>query len=145
MAKNPKGVLLLNNWFDLMIDVLTPEQSIELLKLIRAQKNGIDYQTTDVEVKMHWFHMQPSVESSLEKYNELCAKRSEYGKMGGAKPGNQNARKNNQNNQKQPKQAMDKEKDKDTYPLDKSDSITSLDDVISSQLEKQSVLELFNN
>lgn len=137
----------MNNWFDLMIDVLTPEQAIELLKLIRAKKDGTNYETTDKEVKLHWFHIQHNVEKSIETYAELCTMRSEYGKRGGAKPGNQNARKNyqnNQNDQKQPKQAMDKEKDKDTYPADKSDSITSLDDVISSQ-EELSLLELFNN
>lgn len=137
----------MNNWFDLMIDVLTPEQTIELLKLIRAKKDGTNYETTDKEVKSHWFHMQHNVEASIEKYAELCEMRSEYGKRGGAKPGNQNARKhykNDQNNQKQPKQAMDKEKDKDTYPADNSsDSITSLDDVISSQ-EQLGILELFN-
>lgn len=119
MAKKRKGVLILNNWFDLMIDILTPEQSIELLKLIKAKADGEHYITKDSIVKTHWFHIEPSIDSSIEKYAELCEKRSEYGKLGGAKPGNKNASKNNQNNQKQPKQAMDKEKDKVTYPADK--------------------------
>jgi len=148
MAKESKGILIMNNWFDLMIDILTPEQTIELLKLIRAKKDKVNYETTDVEVKTHWFHMQHNVQSSIETYAKLSGIRSENGKKGGAKPGNQNASKNyknNQNNQKQPKQAMDKEKDKDTYPADKSsDLITSLDDVISSQ-EQLGILELFNN
>lgn len=66
--------------------------------------------------------MKHNVQSSIEKYAEICERRREFGKRGGAPKGNQNARKNNQNNQKQPKQPMDKEKDKDkeTYPSDKS-------------------------
>ena len=118
MAKR-KGILFFNNWFDLMIDILSPEQTIELLKIIRAKKDGGFYQSYDPEVNAHWFHMEHNVESSIEKYEELCAKRKEYGSRGGAPKGNKNASKNNQNNQKQPKQPMDKEKDKETYPADK--------------------------
>ena len=144
MNKRRKGVLILNNWFDLMIDVLSPEQTIELLKLIKAKSNGIDYETYDVEVKTHWFHIQHSVDASIEKYAELCEKRREYGKLGGAPKGNSNARKNNQNNQKQPKQPMEKDKDKNTYPSDKSDSTTSLCDVVSSQQQELNLESLFN-
>lgn len=115
MAKQRKGVLILNNWFDLMIDVLTPEQTIELLKMIRAKSNGEEYPISDVVLATHWFHMENNIEASIEKYAELCERRSQYGKTGGAPKGNNNASKNNQNNQKQPKQGMDKEKDKDTY------------------------------
>lgn len=147
MKNTSKGILILNSWFDLMIDELTPQQTIEILKLIRAEKNGESYETSDEFVKIHWFHMKHNVKSSIEKYEDLCKRRSEYGKRGGAPYGNKNSSKNNQNNQKQPKQAMDKEKDKDKenpYPSDKGDSITSLGDVISSRQNQLSVETLFN-
>lgn len=121
MAKERKGILILNNWFELLTEILEPHQAIELLKLIKAEADGEHYEVP-AELKRDWFHIKPSVQSSIEKYADLCERRKEYGKRGGAPKGNQNARKNNQNNQKQPKQPMDKEKDKDkeTYPSDKS-------------------------
>jgi hypothetical protein len=115
MANKRKGILILNNWFDLMIDVLTPEQTIELLKMIRAKAKGESYPISDVVLATHWFHMENNIEASIEKYAELCEMRSGYGKQGGAPKGNKNASKNNQNKQNQATQAMDKEKDKDTY------------------------------
>lgn len=138
MANKRKGILILNNWFDLMIDVLTPEQTIELLKMIRAKSNGETYSISHDVLATHWFHMEKNIEASIEKYSELCEKRKEYGKLGGAKFGNQNASKNNQNDHNQPKRPMDKEKDKDkdTYPSD-STSPQHLNDV--------SYEDLFNN
>jgi hypothetical protein len=136
MASKRKGVLILNNWFDLMIDVLTPEQTIELLKMIRAKSQGEIYPITDVVLATHWFHMENNIEASIEKYAELCEKRSQYGKQGGAPKGNKNASKNNQNNQNQATQAMDKEKDKDTY--------TSYN-TSTSHLNDASYEDLFNN
>ena len=109
MTNKRKGILILNNWFDLMIDILTPEQTIELLKMIRAKSNGETYSISDVVLATHWFHMENNIEASIEKYAELCKKRSQYGKEGGAPKGNKNASKQ----PKQPNQAM--EKDKDTY------------------------------
>lgn len=146
MAKQRKGILILNNWFELLTEILSPTQAVELLKLIKAEADGEYYESYDSEVNVHWFHMKPSVQSSVEKYAELCERRKEYGKMGGAPKGNQNARKNNQNNQKQPKQPMDKEKDKDkeTYPSDKSvQPQHPLVDVSVSP--KQAFDTLFNN
>lgn len=142
MAKKRKGILILNNWFELLTEILEPHQAIELLKLIKAEADGEYYETFDSEVKMHWFHIKPSVQSSVEKYAELCAKRKEYGSMGGAPKGNQNARKNNQNNQKQPKQAMEKDMDKETYPSDMSSSAHHplVDDSPEEAFDK-----LFNN
>jgi len=111
MTNKRKGILILNNWFDLMIDILTPEQTIELLKMIRAKSNGETYAISDVVLATHWFHMENNIEASIEKYAELCKKRSQYGSQGGAPKGNKNASKQ----PKQPNKAMDKEKDKDTY------------------------------
>jgi hypothetical protein len=121
MQKNRKGVLIFNSWFDIMIDFLTPEQTIEILKLIRAKSKGEDYEIKDDALRIHWFYMSQTLDSSIEKYNELCTKRRENGKLGGAPTGNQNARKNNQNNQKQPndvKQPMNKNKNKNTHTND---------------------------
>ena len=139
MANKRKGVLILNNWFDLMIDVLTPEQTIELLKMIRAKSNGETYPISDVILATHWFHMEKNIEASIEKYVELCSKRSENGKLGGAKPGNQNASKNNQKQPKQAKQAMDK--DKDTYPYKDTTTFQHLNYVSNEEAYDK----LFNN
>lgn len=128
MAKR-KGIIILNNWFDLMIDILTPEQTIELLKMIRAKSNGETYSISDVVLATHWFHMENNIEASIEKYAELCEKRSKYGKEGGAPKGNKNASKQ----PKQPNQAMDKEKDKDTYPSDKASTQPILTDEVSNE------------
>jgi hypothetical protein len=121
MQKNRKGVLIFNSWFDIMIDFLTPEQTIEILKLIRAKSKGEDYEIKDDALRIHWFYMSQTLDSSIEKYTELCARRSEIGKLGGAPKGNKNASKNNQNNQNQPndeKQAMNKNKKKNTHTED---------------------------
>lgn len=127
MTNKRKGILILNNWFDLMIDILTPEQTIELLKMIRAKSNAETYSISDVVLATHWFHMENNIEASIEKYAELCKKRSKYGKAGGAPTGNKNASKQ----PKQPNQAMDK--DKDTYPLDKASTQPILTDEVSNE------------
>ena len=121
MANKRKGVLIFDSWFDVMINVLTPEQTIEILKLIRAKSKGDDYQIEDDNLRIHWFYMSQTLDASIEKYDDLCKRRSEVGKTGGAPKGNQNARKNNQNNQNQPnveKQPMNKNKNKNTHAED---------------------------
>lgn len=121
MASKRKGVLVFNSWLDVMIDVLTPEQTIEILQLIRATSKGEDYEIKDDALRIHWFYMSQTLDASIDKYDSLCARRSEIGKLGGAPKGNQNARKNNQNNQKQPndeKQPMNKNKNKNTHTDD---------------------------
>lgn len=143
MAKKRKGILILNNWFDLMIDILSPEQTIEILKLIRAKGNNEFYETSDIEVKTHWFHMQYNVEASIEKYAELCERNRKNGGKGGAPKGNQNARKNNPNNPNQPKQAKEKDMDKETYPSDMSSSAQHpFNEDVSPE---EAFNELFNN
>jgi len=137
MVNKRKGILILNNWFDLMVDVLTPQQTIELLKMIRAKSNGETYPISDLILATHWFHMEKNIEASIEKYTELCGKRSEYGSRGGAPKGNNNASKNNQN---QPKRPMDKEKDKDTYPSDNTST-----EYINYVSDEEAYNNLFNN
>jgi len=102
MANKRKGVLIFNSWLDVMIDVLTPEQTIEILSLIRATSKGEDYEIKDDALRIHWFYMSQTLDASIDKYDKLCAKRREIGKLGGAPKGNKNANKNNQNNQNQP-------------------------------------------
>ena len=115
-----KGVLIMNNWFELLIDILTPVQAIELLKIIKATSDGVDYEISDEVLKTHWFHMKHTVESSIEMYDNLTNARREAGKLGGAPKGNSNASKNKQKQAKQPNQPMNKKKDKDIpYPSDK--------------------------
>lgn len=143
MAKKRKGILILNNWFDLMIDILSPEQTIELLKLIRAKGKDEYYETSDVEVKTHWFHMQYNVEASMEKYAELCEKNRRNGSKGGPPKGNQNARKNNPNNPNQPKQAKEKDMDKETYPSDMSSSAQH--PFVEDVSPEEAFEKLFNN
>lgn len=84
MAKGkPKGVLFYENWLDLICDYLTPEQSIELIKLIRAEFKNEYYEITDITVKSNWFHILPQLKSNLEKYSNTCAANVENGKKGG--------------------------------------------------------------
>ena len=43
MANLTPGVLIFNNWLDLMVEALTPEQTIELLKCIQGISNDNEY------------------------------------------------------------------------------------------------------
>ena len=139
MTNKRKGVVIYDSWFDVMINVLTPEQTIEILRLIRAKSKGEDYEIKDDSLRIHWFYMSQSLDASIENYEIMCKKRSDSGKMGGAPKGNKNASKNKQNNQNQPneqKQAKNKTKNKNTHT----------DDVTSTQhLEDVSYEDLFNN
>lgn len=139
MVNKRKGVLIFDSWFDVMINILRPEQTIEILKLIRAKSKGEDYEISDDELRIHWFYMSQSLDASIEKYAELCEKRREYGSRGGAPKGNKNAIKNNQNNQNQPndeKQAMNKNKNKKTQ----NNFVTS-----TQHLNDVSYDDIFNN
>lgn len=141
MANKRKGVLIYDSWLDVMINILKPEQTIQLLQLIRAKSKGEDFEITDDELRIHWFYMSQSLEASIENYTELCKIRSKNGSLGGAPKGNKNASKNKQNNQNQPneeKQAINKNKNKNKN--------THTDDGTSTQHpEDVSYEDLFNN
>jgi hypothetical protein len=139
MVNKRKGVLIFDSWFDVMIDILTPEQTVEILKLIRAKSKGVEYEIKDDELRIHWFYMSQSLDASIDKYAELCNRRKEIGALGGAPKGNKNASKNNQNNQNQPnveKQAMNKNKNKNTQ----NNFVTS-----THHLKDDSYEDLFKN
>lgn len=117
MSNKRKGILIFHSWLDVMINILTPEQTVEILRMMTAKSKGEDYEIKDDDLRIHWFYMSQSLEASIDKYEELCTRRSQIGKLGGAPKGNQNASKNNLNNLNQPndeKQAMNKNKKKNT-------------------------------
>jgi hypothetical protein len=137
MAKR-KGIVVFNEWFDLMIEVLEPEQTIELLKLIRAEMNGEQYESKDLVVNTHWFHMYHPVNKSIENYDNKVKTNRKNGKKGGAPKGNKNASKQ----PKQPKTTENnpnnlKNKNMNTYSYQNmvvSSEETSYDDVPSSEM-----------
>jgi len=79
----PKGVLFYDNWLELLCEHLTPEQSVELIKLIRAEYKEEVYETSDSLVKSNWFLIKPQLQSNLEKYRNKCKKNAENGSLGG--------------------------------------------------------------
>jgi hypothetical protein len=72
--------------------------------------DGVEPDFSNSLLKMAFNFMKPLIDSNNSKWEEVRKKRVESGRLGGAKTGNQNARKNKQNKQmleKQAKQAVD--------------------------------------
>ncbi len=85
-------------------EMLTDEQAGKLLKaMCRYSATGELPDFTDAMLKFAFSMFRGQLDRDAEKYEEVCQKRSENGKKGGAPKGNQNAAKkttkNNQNNQ----------------------------------------------
>jgi hypothetical protein len=83
MANITPGVLIFNNWLDLMVEALTPEQTIELLKCIQGVSNDNEYNPKDPIVITHWFHMREIVVANVQKYKNKCAANKRNGNLGG--------------------------------------------------------------
>lgn len=79
----PKGVLLYENWLELLTEHLTPEQSVEILKLVYSEYKGEEYKSPDSTVNANWFLIKPQLQSNLEKYKNKCQKNAENGSKGG--------------------------------------------------------------
>lgn len=146
MQNKRKGIVVFNDWFDLMIEVLEPEQTIELLKLIRAELNGEKYECKDVIVNTHWFHMYHPVAKSIESYDKKVEANRRNGKKGGAPKGNKNASKNKETTQtteNNPNNLKNKNKTTYSYQNKALSSPSSLEDDGLKDEEYISVLEEF--
>lgn len=151
MAKR-KSIIIHQRWMQLMIEVLTPEQSIEMLKLIWATYNDEEYVCTDPVVLSNWFLMQDVVESAKDKYDKRVNSNRENGKKGGAPKGNTNACKttqtteNNPNNLKNKNMNMNMNMNKNILPSE--DDIVSQssfdDDCSTNDLSLLNVNQLLN-
>lgn len=93
------------------LSLLTMEQRGVLLTAIMSYQNGKDVPEMDNTTAVLFSVIKAQFKRDDEKYNETAEKRRAAGRMGGAPRGNQNAKKQPQNNPpakkqaKQPKQA----------------------------------------
>jgi hypothetical protein len=119
----PKGVLFYENWLDLLCDHLTAEQSIEIIKLIRAEYKEEIYETSDSLVKSNWFLIKPQLQSNLEKYRNKCKKNAENGFKGG-RPRTQSNPSISQNNHSVFSETQNKQSESKSETESKSESET---------------------
>lgn len=96
-----------------IIEKLTNEQAGILIKAIMRYSAGEEPPEMDALTDIVFSTIRIYLDKDFEKYKEICIKRKEAGKKGGAPKGNKNAEKqskqanalkNNQNKQKQAKQ-----------------------------------------
>lgn len=90
----------------------TPPDDFKAIVLAASEYalDGVEPDFSNGLLKMAFSFMKPLIDSNNSKWEEIRKKRVESGRLGGARTGNQNARKNKQNNQmleKQAKQAVD--------------------------------------
>jgi hypothetical protein len=96
--------------------------------------DGVEPDFSNGLLKMAFSFMKPLIDSNNSKWEEIRKKRVESGRLGGARTGNQNARKNKQNNQmlekraKQAKQAVDVNVD-----VDVNDKVANASFVVSEE------------
>lgn len=97
------------------LDLLTDEQTGKLLKaLLRYAENGEEPDFSDDKAICVMFSMmKKQVDRDFGKYQELCDRRSEAGKKGGAPKGNQNARKSSNSSKTSEDNDKDENKNKD--------------------------------
>jgi hypothetical protein len=147
-----KSIVIHQKWFDLMINVLSPEQSIEILKLIQAKYNDEEYKSFDTTVNAYWYMMEDIVEAAKDKYDARVEANRRNGLKGGAPVGNNNASKttettqNNPNNLKNKNMNMNKNMNKNILPSE--DDIVSQssfdDDCSTNKLSKLNVSQILN-
>lgn len=82
MTKN--SFVLRNSYADIFAD-MSDKQAGALIKVIFNYVTAKDVTEglQDVEVKMAWKFIKQDIDYDTQKYNDLCAKRAEYGKQGG--------------------------------------------------------------
>ena len=114
MAKR-KSIIIHDRWFDLMINKVNPEQTVEIIKLIHAKHNDYEYVCMDDAVNAHWYHMEEVVISASESYDRKVEANRRNGKKGGAPKGNKNASKTTQTTQNNPNNLNNK--NRNTVPI----------------------------
>lgn len=131
-----------------MIGVLTPEQSIEILKLIQAKYNDVEYKSNDDVVNAYWFMMEDVVESAKEKYDNRVNANRINGSKGGAPKGNKNASKTTQTTENNPNNLKNKNMNKNMNILPSEDNVVSQssfdDDCSTTDMSLLNVNQLLN-
>lgn len=133
MAKREKNSFILFYEWEDSIRSLTDEQAGQLLRALFAyEKRGEQYTGSDPAVALAMGFLYASLDRNREKYEETCRKRSAAGKKGGAPRGNQNARKdeNKQNKQKQaiqPDSESDSDSERDSERVSESENESERD------------------
>ena len=74
------------------LDMLTDEQAGKIIKAVyQYAEDGTEPDFQELALKLVFSIFRSQIDMNAEKYAEICKKRSEYGKKGGAPKGNQNA------------------------------------------------------
>lgn len=126
MQKN--SFVLRNSYADIFAD-MSNKQAGALIKVIfnYVTKKDIAEGLEDVEVKMAWKFIKQDIDYDTNKYENLCAKRAEYGQLGGRPKANALSE-----NQKKHK-VLEKAKGFSQKHID-SDSVVDSDSDINKQL-----------
>ena len=100
-----KNTFIMKMDYESVVEEMSDKQAGMLIKAIYKYVATGDAQAwlSDVEVKMAFRFIKNDLDAFSQKYDETCARNAENAKKGGAKKGNQNARKNNRSVEKQPK------------------------------------------
>lgn len=132
-----KNSFVLYKSFYQPVSVLTLEQKGKLFDAIfRYQIEGVE--EVDDDIRMPFLFFLNQFRFDEQKYSDICAKRRESGKKGGAPKGNKNALKqNNQNKQMVEKQA--KQAREPNGCLEESSPIPPKEEYIDSSLRSESI------
>ena len=110
MAEGKKSFVFYSEWIENFTE-LTDLEAGKLIKHILLYVNDENPDTDDRYVKLAFLPIKQALKRDLKKYEVYCDKQKINGRKGGAKKGNQNAKKTTQTTQttqrlkKQPKQA----------------------------------------
>lgn len=108
------------------LEVLSDEQAGALLRRIVSYTAGEDQPTGEPMVDAMFTLLKVDLDNAAEKYEAICEKRRQAGKLGGAPRGNKNASKNKQNNQKVEETSKNKQNNPNTN-TNTNTNTTSLD------------------
>jgi len=107
MAENKKSIIVYAEWIELF-EELEDQEAGRLIKHFFRYVNDQAPEAPDRITKLAFIPIQQTLKRDLKKYETYIDKQKANGRKGGAKKGNQNARKTTQTTQrliKQPKQA----------------------------------------
>jgi hypothetical protein len=127
-VRNKRNSFILYTDYSDHIDCLTLEEKGLLFEALFEYAKGIEVELSGA-VKVAFCFIKAQIDRDSERYEEVCEKRRNAGKKGGAPKGNKNAEKTTKNNQKQPKttknnQKQTKQPDTDTDTDNDNDTDT---------------------
>lgn len=85
--KQPTAFLMYIDQLDTALPMLSMEQRGELLTALTEHAKGGSYEVKDNMVRMAFGLMSKTMDANFEKYQDICAKRAEYGRKGGLASG----------------------------------------------------------